>query len=148
MRRDHRLSRTLHVLIHMADQNEPLTSEAIGQMLGTQGPGVRRMMGGLREHGIVLSTKGHGGGWTLMRPLAEITMLDIYEALGEPALFALGPASDNPTCLVEKAVDARLGQAFERAAALLRAELQGTSLADITDDFRERLKAFEKEQLR
>lgn len=139
MRRDNRLSRTLHVLIHMADREEPLTSETIAKMLGTQGPIVRRMMSGLREHGIVSSTKGHGGGWTLMRPLADVTMLDIYEALGEPSLFALGPASDNPTCLVEKAVDARLGRAFERAAKQLRSELRATTLADIADDFRDRM---------
>ncbi|MGR3503200.1 RrF2 family transcriptional regulator [Pseudaestuariivita sp.] len=141
MRRDNRLSRTLHVLIHMADQDAAVTSDAIAEMLGTQGPGVRRMMGGLREAGIVTSTKGHGGGWRLTRPLAEITMLDIYAALGEPAVFAMGPARENPTCLVEQAVDARLGVAFDRAAALLRAELQAASLADIADDFERRLAA-------
>lgn len=140
MRRDTRLSRTLHVLIHMADQDAPVTSDAIAKMLGTQAPGVRRMMGGLRETGIVSSSKGHGGGWNLVKPLAEITMLDIYQALGEPALFALGPARDAPTCLVEKAVDARLGDAFARAAERLRDELRATTLAEIADDFRKRLK--------
>lgn len=111
----------LHALIHMADHEGPLTSEAIAGMLGTPAAMVRRMMGGLRAHGIVASTKGHGGGWTLTRPLAEITMLDIYEALGAPALFAMGPASEDPVCLVEQAVDARLGGAFARAASARRA---------------------------
>lgn len=35
MRNDTRLSRMLHVLIHMARHEGPATSEAIGQMLGT-----------------------------------------------------------------------------------------------------------------
>lgn len=145
MRRDNRLSRMLHVLIHMKDREGPLTSEAIANMLGTPAPIVRRTMGGLRKHGIVTSSKGHGGGWSLNRPLSEITMLDIYEALGEPTLFALGPANDDPTCLVEKAVDARLGQAFARAAEGLRAELGATTLEDIASDFDKRLKAVRSE---
>jgi len=140
MRRDHRLSRMLHVLIHMNDREGPLTSATISAMLGTPAPIVRRMMGGLREHGIVSSSKGHGGGWRLIRPLAEITMLDIYEALGEPTLFALGPADDNPTCLVERAVDARLGAAFARMAEALRVELRATTLEVIANDFERRLK--------
>ena len=139
MRRDHRLSRTLHVLIHMKDREGPLTSEAIGTMLGTPAPIVRRTLAGLREHGIVSSSKGHGGGWSLARPLGEITLLDIYEALGEPTLFALGPANDDPACLVERAVDARLGAAFARAAEGLRAELRATTLEQIADDFERRL---------
>ena len=129
----------LHVLLHMRARDEPLTSAAIATMLGTPAPIVRRTMKGLREHGIVSSSKGHGGGWSLIRPLAEITMLDVYEALGEPTLFALGPAADDPTCLVERAVDARLGDAFARAAEGLRVELRATTLQEIATDFERRL---------
>ena len=128
----------LHVLIHLREHEGPLTSETIGAMLGTPAPIVRRTLAGLRERGIVSSTKGHGGGWSLARPLGEITMLDIYEALGEPTLFALGPANDDPTCLVERAVDARLGDAFARAAEGLRLELRRTTLEEIADDFEHR----------
>ena len=143
MRRDHRLSRMLHALIHMADMDRPLTSDAIAGMLGTPAPAVRLMMGGLRERGIVTSAKGHGGGWTLARPLIGITMLDIYEALDAPQLFALGPAEESPTCLVERAVDARLGAAFERTANALRAEMCATTLQMIAMDFARELAATE-----
>ena len=66
-------------------------------------------------------------------------MLDIYEALGEPTLFALGPSNDHPTCLVERAVDARLGAAFARAAEGLRVELRATTLEEVAGDFARRL---------
>ncbi|MEM7709841.1 MAG: Rrf2 family transcriptional regulator [Pseudomonadota bacterium] len=136
MRRDHRLSRMLHVLIHMGDQDGPLSSTVIGQMLGTPAPMVRRTMGALRTQGLVASISGKGGGWTLQWPLADITMLDIYEALEAPALFAHGPANENPTCLVERAVDARLGEAFAAAADRLREDLASTTLAEIAADYR------------
>ncbi|MEM7509205.1 MAG: Rrf2 family transcriptional regulator [Pseudomonadota bacterium] len=139
MRRDHRLSRMLHVLIHLDEQDAPLASTAISGMLGTPAPIVRRMMSALRGQGIVASAKGHGGGWTLERPLDRITMLDIYEALGEPTLFAVGPVNDDPVCLAERAVDARLGRAFAAATDRLRAELRATTLAQIAEDYRARL---------
>lgn len=126
----------LHVLIHLGNQDGPLPSTTISQMLGTPAAIVRRTMGALRERGIVSSSHGHGGGWTLERPLGEITMLDVYEALGAPTLFALGPAKDDPTCLVERAVDARLGGALEEAAAMLREQMGRTTLKEIADDYR------------
>lgn len=144
MPKDSRLSRTLHALIHMAEQEEPLTSDVLAKSLKTQGPAIRRMMSGLKTAGIVSSSKGHGGGWVLERELDQITLLQIYEALGEPTLFAIGPAQDTPDCLVEQAVDAHLTAAMERAAHVLRTELSRTSLADIAAEFEAKLAALTK----
>ena len=54
-----------------------VTSETLGPMMGTNPVVIRRMMGGLREAGIVRSEKGHGGGWLLARPLAEVTLSNV-----------------------------------------------------------------------
>jgi len=62
-----------------------------------------------RNAGIVRSEKGHGGGWSLARPLEEVTFGDVYVALGKPALFSMGPRTENPGCLVEQAVN-RVGK--------------------------------------
>lgn len=141
MRSDSRLSRMLHVLIHLAERDAPATSEDIAAMLGTNPVVVRRTMGGLREAGYVRSDKGHRGGWSLARPLEAITLLDIYTALGEPALFAIGMADDDPHCLVERAVNARLASAMHDAAALLRTRLQDVTLADVARDFEATMRA-------
>ena len=71
MRNDSRLSRMLHVLIHMDKHQHASTSDMIAKMLNTNPVVVRRTMAGLREQGYVRSEKGHGGGWTLVRPLSE-----------------------------------------------------------------------------
>ena len=118
MRPDSRLSRMLHVLLHMARHDGPMTSEAIARMLGTNPVVVRRTMAGLRKAGYVRSEKGHGGGWRLTRPLGQITLLTVYEALGRPNLFAVGNRSRNPDCLVEKNVNAVLVDTMTEAAAL------------------------------
>jgi Rrf2 family protein len=133
MRTDNRLSRVLHALLHLERHEGPATSEQIGVMLNTNATVVRRTMGGLRDAGIVASVKGHGGGWTLARPLDEITMLTIYDALGEPSLFALGQSEDAPGCRLEKAANAALGGALEAARERFRAELAQVSVADLRD---------------
>jgi Rrf2 family protein len=131
----------LHVLIHMGRGDRPLTSKDAAVMLQTNAVVVRRTMAGLREAGHVTSVKGHGGGWSLAKPLDEITMLDIYRALGEPRLFLIGPASENPDCLVEREVNASLESAFDEARELLLARLGKVSLADIARGFEERFAA-------
>ena len=134
MNSDNRLSRMLHILIHMDQHDSPLTSDVLAGMLGTNAVVVRRTMAGLREQGYVRSEKGHGGGWTLGRPLAEISLLDVYSALGAPAVFALGLADDHPQCLVEQAVNSRIAGALDEAKALLLARFGTITVADVAGD--------------
>ncbi len=135
MRQDSRLSRMLHVLIHMGQHDGAMTSDMIARMLDANPVVIRRTMAGLRENGYVHSEKGHGGGWTLARPLEELTLLDIHRAVGEPSVFALGPAYDMPGCPIEKAVNATLKDVFADAEQLLLKRFAGVTLADIARDF-------------
>lgn len=139
MRTDNRLSRMLHVLIHMSAHEGAATSDSIAKMLSTNPVVVRRTMAGLREAGYVRSAKGHNGGWELARPLEEITMADIYRALGSPHLFALGLADDDPRCLVEKSVNARIADTLSAAQSMILDRFGAMTLAEIRDDFEDRL---------
>ena len=141
MRRDSRLSGVLHVLLHMAEDHGPVTSEMLAKAMGTNPVVVRRIMAGLRDDGYVRSEKGHGGGWVLARDLAGITLRDVYEALGRPALFAMGHRTEQPGCLVEQAVNAALDSAFSDAEALLLSRLGDVTLAHLSADFHTRLAA-------
>ncbi len=131
MRQDTRLSRVLHVLIHMEKHEKPATSDAIAAMLQTNPVVVRRTMAGLRDAGYVTSEKGHGGGWVLARPLAEITLLDIHKALGNPEMFSIGLSGDNPACVIEQSVNVALADAMTEAQALLLARFGKITLADL-----------------
>lgn len=137
MRKDSRLSRMLHVLLHMAQRHEPMTSDAIAQMLGTNPAVVRRTMAGLRDAGYVRSEKGHGGGWLLAADLANVSLLDIHRAVGGPRIFAIGADNSDPACAVERAVNAALDDALRDAEALLVARLGKVSLADLARSFGE-----------
>ncbi len=135
VRTDSRLSRMLHALIHMDQADGPLTSETIATMLATNPVVVRRLLGGLRDCGYVQSEKGHGGGWVLSVALDDITLLDVYRAVGEPPLFSDLVPEDEPECLVEQAVNAHLSATLKDAEASLLARFGEVTLGMLSRDF-------------
>lgn len=139
MKRDSKLSGVLHVLLHMAEAGRPVTSEALAAAMQSNPVVVRRVMAGLREAGFVASAKGHGGGWALSLPLDAVTLRDIHEAVGAPALLAVGHRTESPGCIVEQAVNAALDGAYRDAEALLLDRLGEVTLADLARDFHGRM---------
>ncbi len=139
MRQDTRLSRVLHVLLHMAESEGPMTSQEIAAMLQTNPVVVRRIMAGLRDGGYLSADRGHGGGWRLARRLEEISLLDVYRCLGAPDLFAFGLSNPEPRCLVEQAVNQTLAATVAQARAALLAQFAEIRLSDIEADFLTRL---------
>jgi Rrf2 family protein len=129
----------LHVLLHVAQREGPVTSEDMARSMSTNPVVIRRIMAGLRERGYVRSEKGHGGGWSLARDLSTITLRDVYDALGQPSLLAIGNRTEAPECLVEQAVNAALSTSFEDAEALLLARFGEVTLAMLAADVRGRL---------
>lgn len=138
MRRDSRLSAVLHALLHMAETGTPVTSETLAQCMSTHPVVVRRTMGLLRDAGLVAADRGHGGGWRIAVDLSKVTLRQLHEALGEPALFAVGNRSERPNCLVEQVVNAALDTAFADAEALLMRRFEAVTLAELAAEFARR----------
>ena len=61
--------------------------------------------------------------------------------MGEPSLLAIGNRAEGPGCLVEQAVNAALGRAFDEAEALLLARFAAVTLAELRAEFHARLTA-------
>ncbi|PVH27605.1 RrF2 family transcriptional regulator [Pararhodobacter oceanensis] len=135
MKRDSRLSLVLHALLHMAERDDPMTSDDLATCLMTNPVVVRRTMAFLREAGIVASARGHAGGWRITADLSTVSLRQLHDALGEPAIFAVGHRNAAPACLVEQAVNAALDQTFAEAEALLLARFGEITLADLSADF-------------
>lgn len=139
MRRDSKLSGVLHVLLHMAEVDQPIPSDALAKIMRTNPVVIRRILAGLRDAGFVKSGKGHGGGWTIAVEFAAITLRDVYLALGSPELFAMSNRTQAPGCLVEQAVNAALDTAFEDATALILDRFGSIPLAQLSAEFHARL---------
>ncbi len=141
MKLDSKLSSILHLLLHMAHSERPMTSGALAACLQGSPVVVRRTLAGLRDAGFVSSGKGHGGGWVLACNLRTVTLRDVYDAVGAPTVFAIGHRSENPECLVEQAVNEALAGALQDAQALLVQRLGRVTLADLAADFNRRFDA-------
>ncbi len=136
MKRNSRLSLALHTLGHMAVEPEQMrTSAKIADHAGTNAVVVRRVLGQLRKAGLLVSEKGHSGGWRLARPADDITLADVYIALDE-SLIATRTMDETPSCSLEHALHARVTTVLEDVERSLIERLSATTIADIREDSR------------
>ena len=133
MKRNSRLSLALHTLGHMAGDPERVqTSADIAEHAGTNPVVVRRVLGKLREAGLLTSEKGHAGGWRLARTPEQITLADVYLALDE-SLVATGGVEDPPSCSVEHALQRKVASVLEEIESNLVERLAATSIAEVRE---------------
>lgn len=133
MKRNSRLSLALHTLGHMAGAPEKMkTSADIADHAGTNPVVVRRVLGKLREAGLLMSEKGHAGGWRLARSPREITLADVYLALDESLVATTGQETV-PACSVEHALQRQVASVLEDIEQNLVERLSATTIAEVRE---------------
>ena len=131
MKRNSRLSLALHTLGHMAGDPERMqTSADIAEHAGTNPVVVRRVLGKLREAGLLTSEKGHAGGWRLARGPDAITLADVYLALDE-SLVAPGEQEVASACSVENILQQKVASVLEDVERSLVERLAATTIAEV-----------------
>ena len=82
----------------------------------------------LVTHGILHSTRGVDGGYSLDRSPQDISLLEIIEAIEGP----FGPRIPEPENASSAARQHRLREAMDGVAANMRRQLHGIKLADLS----------------
>ncbi len=115
----------------LARWDRSLTSAEIADSLASNPVLVRRILGGLRDAGLVWSTEGRGGGWSLARAAREISLYDAYAAVEEGPILSrhAHPASD--ACEVGRHMQALLEAEFREAEQAMEQRLGRTTIADL-----------------
>ena len=67
----------------MRDQHGPVTLSNIRERQGISLSYLEQLFGKLRKRNIVVAVRGPGGGYSLARPSAQITIAEIIEAVDE-----------------------------------------------------------------
>lgn len=118
------------VLTYMASYPERLFSAAdLASTLGLGQPVVSKVLKALGHHGLVKSSRGAKGGYTLGRPPEQISIAQIIDALEEQP-FGLTECSATPgACYFEAGCHIRPN--WQRINAIVRRTLEDTSLADM-----------------
>lgn len=87
MQNDGSFVTAIHVCVYL-DKHEGLSSsQAIGKSVGTNPVLIRRVIGQLREHGLLNVSRGKMGGCALSRPASSITLWDVFLAMRKDRLF-------------------------------------------------------------
>lgn len=126
----------VHTLI-LLSVSEPgtATSEFIAGSVNTNPVVIRRITGMLGRAGLVEARAGIAGA-RLQKPLADITLFEVYRAVGavgEGGLFALHE-SPNPNCEVGRYIQAAMNPILLAAQQAMEQVLRDTSVADVAGD--------------
>ncbi|MDO5135774.1 MAG: Rrf2 family transcriptional regulator [Eubacteriales bacterium] len=139
-----RFTIAIHVLVCMETFKEEykVTSEFLASSVSVNPVVVRKVLGQLKKAGIVTNTRGSRGA-KLARPLGEITLFDIYQAVeclesGELFHFHENP---NPQCPVGRNIHSVLDGRLWRVQRAMEQELSHITMEDIFLETREKLEA-------
>ncbi|HEU4422615.1 MAG TPA: Rrf2 family transcriptional regulator [Pilimelia sp.] len=130
-----RLTIAVHVLAWLAlaqRRGQPvLTSDQVAASVNTNPVIIRRSLGDLRRAGLVDVRHGAGAGWSLARAPADISLLDVYDAVERAPLFGMHHSEPNLECPVGRGIRPALGHVYGDIERSLRSELGRTSIADV-----------------
>lgn len=112
-------------------KGKPVTSGAIAAMVGVHPVHVRRVMGALRESGLVISHPGPSGGWELARDPKEISLYDIYCAVEPELPFEMPDRMPDACCRFAPNLPEALAGTMEGAKRALQRHLSSVSLDSI-----------------
>ena len=122
----------VHVLTLLETEGgRPVTSAYIAGSVNTNPGVIRRLLSMLSRAGLVRSQLGAGGGALLAQPAEAIRLLDIYQAVESPDVFALHRSPPNPKCPVGKHIQPALSSVLGRAERALEGELGLVTVADV-----------------
>ncbi len=120
------------LLIDIARADGVRPTQRIAERTGIPLPTVAKIMKSLHRAGLVLSTRGSGGGYALGRPAAEISVADVIQAVEGPiALTACADTSDEQ-CGIEHSCP--VSGKWNRVNTAVRSALAEVTLADMVED--------------
>lgn len=128
-----RVAVATHLLAYLTwRRDRPVPSSELASSVNTNPVVVRRLIGALRDAGLVRVRHGTEGGAELARPAESISLYDVYRAVqpGED-LFALHPHGPCGTCPVGRGIVDVLEPVFDRAETALEQVLAGVSVRDV-----------------
>jgi Rrf2 family protein len=120
-----------HAPKELRQANGLISSKVLAGSVNTNPVVVRRIVAELARAGIVVSRQGKRGGIELGRAPEKITLLDVYKAMGAPAVFAFNSNEPNPHCPVSSRMVRVLDPVFAKVQDGVRERLEKIRLSDL-----------------
>jgi|SRR5579859_3443230 len=112
------------------------TSADLAMSVNTSPSFVRRVLAKLSRAGLVETATGKAGACWLARDPKDISLLDIYRAVGAPKAFSIHGYAEQKACAVSCHIKEALEKALKKTQQTMEAGLDGLSLAQIVSQVR------------
>ena len=92
------------VMMTAAARREPcarLSATELSEETGVPLPTAQKVMQKLAAHGLLVGQRGAGGGYALARPVSEISLVDVIEAVEGPISLTMCSDGTNHNCLLD-----------------------------------------------
>ena len=137
---DTRFSSAIHILIMIAGADQPLTSEAIANSVGTNPSYIRKVTGLMKKKGILDSRQGIHG-FSLLIPPEKLSLYAVYQAINESEEVHVFDLHQNPNdeCIVGRHIRPVLTETFREVEEKAERQLKQTTLADCMEKMRKEI---------
>jgi DNA-binding IscR family transcriptional regulator len=127
----------------IAGSEQPLTSEAIANSVGTNPSYIRKIAGLLKNAHIIDSRQGRSGFVLTLSP-EELTLWQVYCAAEETDQIHLFDIHRNPNdeCIVGRHIQPTLSAMFSDIESTARREMNAKTLRDCMNDMQTRIKVY------
>ena len=107
-----------------------LSAAELSAETGVPLPTAQKLMGKLASAGLLTSARGAGGGFTLARPVTEISLADIVEAVEGPIALTMCSDGVNHECVLD--AHCRVKPHMGIVGQAVRGALNAVSLESLT----------------
>ncbi len=122
----------VHIMTALAyNPSRVLPSTSLAKTVGSNPSFLRSLIGRLAAAGLVETKLGKGGGTSLNRAPAKITLLDIYRATSGPEVVAQHRCKSRMDCAVAEAMPTILGEIDSQLQRVVETELARTKLSTL-----------------
>jgi len=132
MSRDSRLSTAIHLLMLLwGKKGELVQSDYIASSVNTNPVVIRRLIGQLKEAGIVEVVAGKNGGCRLLKSAEHISMWDVFIAVQNPQLFFKNKNEPNKECPIGCKINDCLNQYYDDLQDTLMSKMKKDTLLSL-----------------
>ncbi|HIZ77332.1 MAG TPA: Rrf2 family transcriptional regulator [Firmicutes bacterium] len=132
-----RFTIAIHIFACIAtfEKDYKITSEFLASSVNVNPVIIRKLLSQLKAAGLVTVTRGSGGA-AIAKPLEEITLFDIYQAVDCVEHGELFHFHENPSlqCPVGRNIHRVLDDKLERIQNAMEQEMKAITVADIIRD--------------
>lgn len=111
------------------DANARLSATELSDDTGVPLPTAQKLMQKLAAHGLLVGQRGAGGGYALARPVDQITLADIVEAVEGPIVLTMCADGINHECALD--THCRVKPHMSIVGDAIRTSLKSVSLQEL-----------------